>query len=349
MMNKLYIFMVLMCSVFASGATASQDKSLPSVLIVGGAGYIGSHVGEMLYRKGYQTVVLDNLSCGNPKTVLHGTFIEGDIGDSALLDKIFTTYQIDAVFHFAAYKDVGESVRAPLKYYQNNVAATINLLTAMQKHNVNVFIFSSTAALFGMPEEQYITEEHPCHPISPYGRSKWMVEQLLKDLSASSPDFKYCCLRYFNAAGGDPQGEIKNYNLHEANLIPRVLRSLQKTDGSITIFGTDFPTPDGTGVRDYIHIEDLGEAHIAAMHALLNGASSTCYNLGNGSGFSVREVIKAVEKVTGLPVNAIEGARREGDPPYSLANADKARRELNWVPRFSSLETMIADTWRAMN
>ncbi len=317
------------------------------VLVVGGAGYIGSRVNEVLYQNGYETIILDNLSEGNLKAVEHGTFILGDLGDSTVLDKIFTTYQVDAVMHFAAFLDVGESVKDPLKYYINNVAATLNLLKSMQKHGVNTFIFSSTAAIFGMPEEDSIKENHPCHPINPYGRSKLMIETVLQDLSAAG-NFKYCCLRYFNAAGGDPEGIRKNYKKSQSNLIPVVLRSVKEPRGKITIFGTDYETIDGTGVRDYIHIDDLASAHIAAMKRLLNGGDSTCYNLGNGKGFTVKEVIAAAEKVTGLPVTVIEGPRRLGDPAISVADATKAQNELHWTPRYSSLEEMISHSWQAM-
>lgn len=341
--NDMYAFLIsfffLFCSLFAS------EKC---VLVVGGAGYIGSCVNEQLYQSGYKTIVLDNLSKGHKEAVDHGLFIEGDLGDTQLLDHIFTTYSIDAVMHFAAFLEVGESVKDPLKYYMNNVSATLNLLKAMQDHKVNVFIFSSTAAIFGMPQEDLISEAHPSNPLSPYGHSKYMVEQVLKDLDHAS-GMKYTALRYFNAAGGDSEGKRKLYKKNQSNLIPVVLRSLKLDKSYITIFGTDYPSQDGTAVRDYIHIEDLASAHIAAMERLLKGAPSACYNLGNGKGFTVKEVISATEKVTGLSVQVKEGPRREGDPAFSVADSTKARKELNWEPRRPSLEDMIHDTWQSMH
>lgn len=316
------------------------------VLVVGGAGFIGSHVNEKLYRSGYETIVLDNLSSGSRKAVLHGAFIQGDIADRALLEKIFSTYKIDAVMHFAAYLQVGESVTQPLKYYQNNVAATLNLLEVMLKHNVKIFIFSSSAAIFGIPKEKYVKEDHPCHPINPYGQTKLMVETILADLDPAC-GLRYTALRYFNAAGGDPEGLIKNEGTSQQNLIPIVLRSIRQK-GTVTIFGTDYPTPDGTGVRDYIHVDDLASAHIKAMERLFKGSGSACYNLGSGRGYSVREVITAAEKVTGHHVSVLEGPRRAGDPPHLLADSEKAYRELGWKPQYPQLEKIISDAWRAL-
>jgi len=341
--SSLFIFLTLLFYPFLY----SKEQTPKCVLVVGGAGYIGSCVNEKLYTNGYQTIVLDNLSKGHKEAVKHGLFIEGDLGDSLLLDHIFNTYSIDGVMHFAAFLEVGESVKDPLKYYFNNVSSTLNLLQAMHKHNVHTFIFSSTAAIFGMPQQELIQETHPCLPMSPYGQSKYMVEQILKDLD-SAYGMKYTALRYFNAAGGDPEGKRKLFKTNQSNLIPVILRSLKKENGSITIFGTDFNTKDGTGIRDYVHIEDLATAHIAAMERLWAGAPSTCYNLGNGKGFSVREVISATEKVTGLPVKVVEGARREGDPAISVADATKAKKELNWHPQYLSLEDMIEHTWTSM-
>lgn len=316
------------------------------VLVVGGAGYIGSVVNKQLHRSGYDTIVLDNLSTGHIKAVCYGSFIEGDFSDTGLLDHIFSSYSIDAVMHFAALTHVGESMREPLKYYQNNVSSTLNLLMAMQKHAVNNFIFSSSAALFGVPREPTITVNHPHEPINPYGHSKLMIETILKDL-ANSDDFKFCSLRYFNAAGADPENEIKNYKTKETNLIPIILRSLQHPGRPITLHGTDYPTSDGTCVRDYIHVHDLGTAHIAAMERLFNGGPPSFYNLGNGRGFSIRQVIAAVERVTGRNVRVIEGPRRPGDPPSLVACAEKAKRELGWRPQYPELEVMIAHSWQA--
>jgi UDP-glucose 4-epimerase len=324
----------------------SVSMEAKCILVVGGAGFIGSYINEMLYRQGYQTIVLDNLSQGHREAVQHGIFIEGDIADTPLLDQIFHQYHIDAVMHFAAFKNVGESMREPLKYYQNNVANTLNLLSAMLRHQVKIFIFSSSAAVYGIPQENAITEDHPCNPINPYGKSKWMIEKILHDFDEAY-QLRFCTLRYFNAAGGDPEGKMKNYNREDSNLIPIVLNSL-KSNSMITINGTNYPTPDGTCIRDYIHIEDLGSAHIAAMERLFRGAPSTCYNLGNGKGFSVRQVIAAVEKVSGQKVRTREGGRRIGDPAILVANSGKAELELGWHPRYSSLEVMIEHAWKSM-
>jgi len=346
-MKILISFTLTVFCLLTNAPLHAETDAQKCVLVVGGAGYIGSCVNEKLHENGYQTIVLDNLSKGDRKAVSHGVFIEGDLGNTETLDYIFQTYNIDAVMHFAAFLEVGESVANPMKYYINNVSATLNLLQSMLKHNVNVFIFSSTAAVFGMPQEEYITEAHPCSPISPYGRSKHIVELVLNDLDFAY-GMRYTALRYFNAAGGDSAGERKLYKQNQSNLIPVILRSIQKENGSISIFGTDYDTPDGTGVRDYVHIEDLATAHIAAMERLWRGAPSTCYNLGNGNGFSVKEVIKATEKVTGLPVHYTEGARRAGDPAVSVADSTKAQEELNWYPKYPLIEDMIKHTWKSM-
>lgn len=318
-----------------------------TILVVGGAGFIGSHVNKMLHQAGYRTIVLDNLSSGSELAVTHGTFIKGDLADTNCLNSLFSTHKIDAVMHFAALIDVGESVRDPAPYYKNNVANTLNLLQAMTQHSVKTFIFSSSAAIYGIPREIFITEDHPCNPINPYGETKWMVERMLKDFEVSY-GLKSISLRYFNAAGGDPEGEIKNYKSKETNLIPLVLRSLKEPHGKITIFGTDYPTPDGTCIRDYIHISDLGDAHILAMEQLFAGGNSTVYNLGNGQGFSVREVIRTVEEVTKRKVTCVEGARRPGDPPVLVANAEKAQIDLGWLPRYTSLGTIVEHAWKAI-
>lgn len=317
----------------------------PVILIVGGAGFIGSHINKMLHRKGYQTVVLDNLSRGHRETVRYGTFVEGDLAHPHILNQIFNSYSIQAVMHFAAYIDVGESVQHPAKYYLNNVSHTLNLLIAMVQHQVKTLIFSSSAAVYGHPLESYIKEDHPCKPINPYGTSKLMIEKILHDFEAAY-GLKFCCLRYFNAAGGDFEGEIKNYQVHASNLIPRILLSLKKEENTVTIYGTDYPTQDGTCIRDYIHLEDLGAAHIVAMEELFNGAPSNHYNLGNGKGFSVREVIQAIEEILNRKIKVIEGIRRPGDPAILLADSTKAFRQLNWQPRFS-LKEMIAHAWNA--
>jgi UDP-glucose 4-epimerase len=315
------------------------------ILVAGGAGFIGSHVNKILNLSGYETLVLDNLSKGNAKTVTYGTFIQGDIGDAPLLDSIFEKYPFDAVMHFAAYIDVGESVLCPTKYYENNFSKTLVLLNTLLKHGVKTFIFSSSAAVYGNPQEVPLSESHPTSPINPYGHTKLMIETVLQDLNRSH-QMKFAALRYFNAAGGDPEGEIKNYNHKESNLIPIVLRSL-KNGKPVTIHGTDYPTRDGTCVRDYIHVNDLATAHILAMESLFLGNNAATYNLGNGQGFSIKEVFYAIENVTGLKISSIEGPRRAGDPPILVANAAKALGELGWKPK-ESLETMIAHAWKAL-
>ena len=318
-----------------------------TVLVVGGAGYIGSHVNKDLIDAGYKSIVLDNLYRGTEDAVYKAIFIEGDYADADLLESIFTAYPIDAVLHFAALKDLGESMREPMKYYSVNVASTLVLLEAMIKHEVKIFIFSSSAAVFGIPQSDYVAEEHPCHPISPYGHSKLMIETILNDL-AHTHGLRYSCLRYFNVAGGDPEGFIKNHQTKENNLIPIALRSLQRSDGSITIFGTDHPTPDGTCIRDFVHVKDIGTAHVTVLEKLFNGETALKYNLGNSQGFSVREVINALENVTGKKLNVIESGRREGDPAILISASGKAERELGWQREYSSLETMVEHAWQAM-
>ncbi len=321
--------------------------NISNVLVIGGAGFIGSHVNERLHAAGYSTVVLDNLSSGHPKAVLNGHFVCGDLGDTELLGKIFEQYNINIVMHFAALIDVGESVRDPGAYYNNNVVKTLQLLHTMVKYKVNKIIFSSTAAIFGLPQELPVKETHPTQPINPYGRTKLMVETILRDFDTAY-GIKYCCLRYFNAAGGDPSGKIKNYKTKESNLIPVALRSLKQPDGTITIFGTDYPTKDGTCVRDYIHIYDLASAHILAMEKLLYGAPSSHYNLGNGQGFTVREVLNAIKEVTKRSLKIIEGPRREGDSYMLVADSQKARTELGWSPRYADINTIVAHAWQAL-
>lgn len=332
-------------SFFSNIYRMHMDKEL--ILILGGAGFIGSHVNKLLNQSGYSTLVLDNLSSGSKKSVLCGTFIEGDLADKALLDRIFTQYPIRAVMHFAAFIDVGESVVDPLKYYMNNVVNTIAVLEAMVRHGVRHFVFSSSAAIFGDPLTPKITEDHQKHPINPYGNSKWIVETILRDFDRAY-GLKSSALRYFNAAGGDPEGEIKNFKKKEGNLIPIVLRSLRSRGPSVTIFGTNYPTPDGTCIRDYIHVQDLATAHLLAMEQLFAKETSTQYNLGNGDGYSVRQVIAAAEKLTGIKAHVIEGAPRAGDPPVLLADATKAQRELGWRPLYPALEMMIEHAYSSL-
>lgn len=317
-----------------------------TILVVGGAGYIGSHVNAMLNETGFQTIVLDNLSRGHAESIIKGTFVKGDLADLNLLDDLFQKYSISAVMHFAALTDVGESVQQPLKYFNNNVSKTLNLLMAMQKHHVDALVFSSSAAVYGLPQQKRIAENHPCQPINPYGHSKLMVETVLQQIEKAH-QIRSCSLRYFNAAGGDPRAKIKYFLRPETNIIPKILNALKSSQGSITINGTDYPTPDGTCVRDYIHIEDLGNAHIIVLKQLLDGAKTSFYNLGNGNGFSVKEVIAAAEKVTQKKLQVTIGPRREGDPPILVADASKAQKELKWYPQFPRLEDMITHAWKA--
>lgn len=318
-----------------------------TVLVVGGAGFIGSYVNKMLAEAGFDTVVFDNLSRGHSANVTHGTFVHGDLNHLDDLEAVFSNYPIDAVMHFAAFIDVGESVLDPLKYYINNVGGTLNLLRTMIHHGTPPLVFSSTAAIFGTPLNPLVDEKHPHNPINPYGEGKLFVETVLQDCDKAY-GLKSCCLRYFNATGGDPDGIIKNRQTRPTNLIPIALRSLLTPSGSLTINGTDYPTPDGTCVRDYIHIHDLAMAHLLALRSLMDGSPSSCYNLGNGHGFSIREVIAAVQQVTGRPVHAVEGPRRPGDPPILVADAKKARLELGWNPHYPSLERMIEHAWQTM-
>lgn len=343
-MNKMYGLLLLFLFPYMLWSHSDEDKY---ILVTGGAGYIGSYVNEILYRQGHSTIVLDNLCIGNRQAVEHGIFIEGDIGDKELLHKIFASYPIKAVMHFAANTDVGESVNNPLKYYNNNVSSSLSLIEEMIKHKINNFIFSSSAAVYGYAQSNLILENHPCSPISPYGKTKLMIETLLQDTHIAH-SFNYCCLRYFNVTGGDPEGKLKNYKKFSKNLIATILNNLLAENYSITINGTDYPTPDGTCIRDYIHIEDLANAHLAAMNHLLSGGSSGSYNIGNGIGYSVREVIEAAKKATGKNIVVIEGARRPGDPPTSIANPEKAKKELKWEPQYTSLETMIKHAWDAL-
>ncbi|WP_312284029.1 UDP-glucose 4-epimerase GalE [Candidatus Igneacidithiobacillus taiwanensis] len=314
------------------------------VLEVGGAGYIGSHMSKMLVQSGYEVLVLDNLSTGFRDAVRYGQLIEGDFADQVFLEQLFSTQHIDAVLHFAALSQVGESVREPARYYRNNVANTQNLLDAMLRHDVRRFLFSSTAALFGEPEYTPIDEQHPQRPINPYGRSKRMVEEMLADYDQAY-GLRSVSLRYFNAAGADPEGELGERHDPESHLIPLVLQAASGRRESIAIYGNDYPTPDGTCVRDYIHVWDLCSAHLLALEHLLVDGESAAYNLGNGKGFSVQEVIDTARKVTGQSIPVVLQGRRSGDPAILVADSQKARQELGWLPRFGDLETIIDHAW----
>ncbi|MEX0732994.1 MAG: UDP-glucose 4-epimerase GalE [Aquisalimonadaceae bacterium] len=314
------------------------------ILIAGGAGYIGSHMVKLLGRAGADLVILDDLSNGYADAITAGEFIRGDLGDAALLRRIVGTGNFDAVMHFGAFIEVGESVADPLRYYQNNVAATVTLLREMQAAGIRRFVFSSTAAIFGEPLTDLIDEDHPKRPINPYGRSKLMVETLLEDCDAAF-GLKSCCLRYFNAAGADPEGQLGERHEPETHLIPLVLQAASGRRRNIRIFGTDFPTPDGTAVRDFIHVDDLCQAHQLALDHLLAGGDSARFNLGNGKGYSVRQVIDTVAKVTGRQFEVEESDRRLGDPARLVADSQRIKAALGWNPKHD-LETIIRDAWQ---
>jgi UDP-glucose 4-epimerase len=315
------------------------------ILVVGGAGYIGSHMVKELLRSGHSVVTLDNLSNGHRDLLPGGTFIQGNFGDAVLLDKMFSEHQIDAVMHFAAYALVGESMENPLAYYRNNLAETMELINAMMRHNVMRFIFSSTAAVYGEPNEVPITENHPCNPTNPYGATKIAAERMFRDCDAAY-GLKYINLRYFNAAGADESGEIGERHDPETHLIPLVLKVATGELESIKIFGTHYPTDDGTCIRDYIHVIDLAQAHLLALKTLLSGGESAVFNLGNSRGYSVREVIELAREVTGRSIRAVEADMRPGDPAVLIASSDKIRKELGWKPRYEDLETIISTAWK---
>jgi UDP-glucose-4-epimerase GalE len=314
------------------------------ILVVGGAGYIGSHMCKHLFKSGYQPIVLDNLVCGHRQAVKWGPFFEGSMGDSNLLSRIFSDHPIAAVMHFAAFCYVGESVTEPAKYYENNVANTISLLEVMLEKKVSNFIFSSSCATYGEPIEVPIREDHPLRPISPYGRTKLMVEQILEDFREAY-GLASVSLRYFNAAGADPDAELGEDHDPETHLIPLVLQTALGQRPSIDIFGDDYPTKDGTCIRDYIHVEDLAQAHLIGLEGLLNGEAGGQYNLGNGEGHSVREVIEMARRVSGRPIPARVGQRRRGDPAVLVSSSEKAIRQLGWRPRFPGLEAVIETAW----
>lgn len=316
---------------------------MPRVLVVGGAGYIGSHMVKMLGRQGCSVTTLDDLSSGHRDAVLSGDFVRGDMAERAVLDTVLSR-GFDAVMHFASFIQVGESVQQPAKYYQNNVCNTLALLEAMRTHGVGQFIFSSTAATFGEPQYSPIDERHPQQPINPYGRSKLMVEQVLADYEKAY-GLRSVCLRYFNAAGADPEGQLGERHEPETHLIPLVLQAASGRRPHIAVFGRDYDTPDGTCVRDYIHIQDLCSAHWLALQSLMGGADSQAYNLGNGQGFSVQQVIDTAQQVTGRSIAVVNAPRRAGDPARLVADARLIQAKLGWQPRYADLATIVAHAW----
>jgi UDP-arabinose 4-epimerase len=319
-----------------------------NILVTGGAGYIGSHVCKALHAAGYAPVTYDNLSSGHDWAVKWGPLERGDILDAPRLNEVFASYKPAAVMHFAALIAVGESVENPAKYYRNNVAGSLSLLEGMREWGVSHFIFSSTAAVYGLPEIVPIPETAKERPINPYGETKLIVERMLRDFSGAY-GLNWTALRYFNAAGADPDGEIGEAHDPETHLIPIILEAIQGKRDRVNVFGTDYDTRDGTCVRDYIHVSDLADAHVAALERLRRGGSSGVYNLGNGAGFTVREVIEAAERVTGRAAPVHYGARRPGDPASLIADARRAKDELNWRPRLGSLDDIIGTAWRWHN
>jgi UDP-glucose-4-epimerase GalE len=316
-----------------------------AVLVAGGAGYIGSHAAKLLHLKGYHPVVVDNLVYGHRWAARWGTFVEADLADKSAVKDVLLAHRIRAVMHFAAYAYVGESVRDPARYYRNNVANTLSLLEAMQEVESDLFLFSSTCATYGEPREIPIPETHPQDPINPYGRTKLVVEGMLRDFETAY-GIRHVNLRYFNAAGADPEGDIGEDHDPETHLIPLVLEAALGRRPHIAVFGTDYPTPDGTCIRDYIHVTDLAEAHVLALEHLLAGGESRSYNLGNGAGYSVRQVVEEARRLTGHPIPTLEARRRWGDPAALVGSSDKIRRELGWAPRYDSLAAILETAWR---
>lgn len=348
-----------------------------TILVVGGAGFIGSQVNLLLNERGYKTVVFDDLSRGKEETVIKGSFVKGTLASKDDLNNLFKEHRFDAVMHFAALTAVGESFKNPGAYFINNVTNTKNLLDTMVENKVKHFIFSSSAAIFGNPINDLIDENHQTKPINPYGATKLLVEQMLRNeysnetideclkhfdkvdvgtkeiirstmLSSYADKIQSCCFRYFNAAGGDPSGQIKYYERPENNLIPLVLKTLNHPTDKISVFGTDYGTKDGTCIRDYIHIHDLAEAHLKGMEKIFAGDKSLAYNLGNSNGFSVKEILIATEEATHFEVKVQECARREGDPEILIADSKKAYEELGWIPKYTTPKEMITHAWKAM-
>ena len=319
----------------------------PTILVTGGAGYIGSHAVKALIGAGYEVIVLDNLVYGHRELVeevLKVELIVGDISDRPLLDKLFASRNIAAVMHFSAYAYVGESVTDPAKYYRNNVIGTITLLEAMIASSIKQFVFSSTCATYGVPHTVPITEDHPQNPINPYGATKLMVERILQDFDVAY-GLKSVYFRYFNAAGADPTGLLGEDHNPETHLLPLVLMAALGKRDSVAIFGTDYPTPDGTCIRDYIHVTDLADAHILGLEYLLNGGNTSVFNLGNGQGFSVKEAIDTARVVTGREIKVVMSDRRPGDPPILVGSSDKARNILGWEPKYPALKEILIHAW----
>lgn len=314
------------------------------VLVTGGAGYIGSHIVRTLGEKGYDVTVLDNLSYGNEWAVLNGKLIRGDLADKESLKNIFEKEGFNAVIHMAGFILVDESIREPLKYYRNNFVNCLNLIETCIEYHVSKFIFSSTAAVYGIPESVPVREDAPLKPINPYGVSKTMVERLLKDVSLCS-DLRYISLRYFNVAGADPLVRIGQARKDATHLITVSLRTALGKKSHLDIYGTDYPTPDGTCIRDYIHVDDLSDVHVLVLEYLADGGDSNIYNCGYGHGYSVKEVVEQVKKITGIDFQVKYIDRRPGDPPSLIADSSKLKKELGWTPKYDDLEYIIKTAW----
>lgn len=319
-------------------------KKSRSLLVIGGCGYIGSHMVKCLLDAGHKVTVLDDLSSGFRASLLGGDLVVGNFGDRILLNNLFLSVKYEGVLHFASFIQVGESVTHPAKYYQNNVANTLTLLEVMKEHGIGPLVFSSTAAVFGEPAYIPIDEAHPRQPINPYGMSKWMVETMLRDFDHAY-GLRSVALRYFNAAGADPLARIGERHNPETHLIPLALQAVLGRRPPLKVFGNDYDTPDGTCIRDYIHVDDLADAHLHALEYLLSGGKTSVFNLGNGTGFSVKDVLDAVEEVTGLAVPMEFTPRRLGDPARLVADASKAKSLLGWEPRYNELTTIVRHAW----
>jgi UDP-glucose 4-epimerase len=325
-------------------AYVEYSEVMMKIFVTGGAGYIGSHVVKMLGEAGHQVLVYDNLSTGHDWAVLYGDLVVGDLADKVLLTGAITRFSPDAVMHFAAHIQVEESVKEPLKYYRNNTVNALNLVEAMKTAGVRKLIFSSTAAVYGIPDSIPVNEEAPIRPINPYGMSKAMVERILQDHSQSS-DFRYVALRYFNVAGADPDGKIGQAYHDSTHLITRALKTAKGELSKLFVYGTDYPTPDGTCIRDYIHVNDLAQVHLTALDYLINSGSSKVFNCGYGHGYSVREVIRSVKAVTASDFPVVEVDRRPGDSPNIVADNSTVRSELSWAPRFDDLDLIVRTAW----
>lgn len=315
------------------------------ILVTGGAGYIGSHVVKHLGEKGDDIVIIDNLSTGHEELVLYGKLIKEDLANTEAIDDLVKRYKPDAVMHFAAFIRVEESVENPIKYYSNNTANTIKLLEVLINRGIEYFIFSSTAAVYGIPDNIPVSEDSPLNPINPYGRSKVLVEEVLKDSGLAYSSFNYISLRYFNVAGADEKARIGQKYPEATHLITRALKAAKGENKNFQIYGTDYDTPDGTCIRDYIHVDDLADAHLKALDYLIKYKKSDVFNCGYGHGYSVKEVVNTVRKVTGINFEAREAGRRAGDPPALVADNTKIKNILNWKPRYDDLEYIIKTAW----